>query len=99
MATRLDHVFARAIKRRGRGATAPGWAVGAGEEYAALCRPRLPHVAPVRGPLVLISQISRSGGSLLSQLLAGPPGCHPPPPEPRIGRPDSRHWPKLDLDR
>jgi Sulfotransferase family len=85
------------MKRRGRGE--PAWAVGADAEYSALCRARLAHVVPVGEPLVLISQIYRSGGSLLSQLLDGHPECHAHPHELRIGRPNSRHWPQLDLDR
>jgi hypothetical protein len=48
---------------------------------------------------VLVSQIYRSGGTLLSQLLDGHPECHAHPHELRIGRPDSRHWPRLDLGR
>jgi hypothetical protein len=67
-------------------------------EYRALCRARLDHVVPVREPLVLISQIYRSGGTLLSQLLDGHPECHAHPHELRIGRPTNRHWPRLDLD-
>jgi hypothetical protein len=72
---------------------------GEAEEYPALCRARLAHVVPVREPLVLISQIHRSGGTLLSQLLDGHRECHAHPHELRIGHtPNSRHWPEIDLD-
>ena len=54
-------------------AGAPWEAMGEIEEYHELCRARLDHVVPVREPLVLISQIQRSGGTLLSQLFDGHP--------------------------
>jgi hypothetical protein len=66
-------------------------------EYQALCRRRVEHVVDVREPLVLISQIYRSGGTLLSQLFDGHPECHAHPHELRIGRPTNRHWPQIDL--
>ena len=47
-------------------------------------------------PLVLISQIQRSGGTLLSQLLDGHSQLHVHPSELRIG-PTKRQWPQLDL--
>jgi hypothetical protein len=53
---------------------------------------------PVREPLVLVSQIQRSGGTLLSQLFDGHPECHAHPHELTIGYPRSQHWPRLDLD-
>ena len=37
------------------------------------------NVGPVTSPLALISQIQRSGGSLLSQLFDGHPEIHPHP--------------------
>jgi hypothetical protein len=67
--------------------------------YEALCRARLEYVVQVREPLILVSQIYRSGGTLLSQLLDGHPECHAHPHELRIGQPDSRTWPRLDLHR
>ena len=54
------------------------------------------HLVPVDQPLVLISQVSRSGGTLLSQLFAGHPECHVRPGELLIGRPKDC-WPELDL--
>jgi hypothetical protein len=53
------------------------------------------HAVPVNQPLVLISQIPRSGGTLLSQLFDGHPECYAHPSELRIGKP-KRVWPKLN---
>jgi hypothetical protein len=69
------------------------------EEYDALCRARLEHLVPVSQPLVLVSQVPRSGGTLLSQLFDGHPEVHAHPHELRIGRPTSRHWVTVDLAR
>ena len=69
------------------------------EEYAALVRQRLEHLVPVTDPLVLCSQIQRSGGTLLSQLFDGHPECHAHPHEIKIGWPREANWPPLDLDR
>jgi hypothetical protein len=67
------------------------------DEYGELCRARLGHLVEVREPLVLVSQIHRSGGTLLSQLFDGHPECHAHPHELAIGYPRSRNWPQLDL--
>ena len=55
------------------------------EEYAELVPQRLEHLVPVTDPLVLVSQIQRSGGTLLSQLFDGHPECHAHPHELKIG--------------
>ena len=60
---------------------------------------RLNHFVPVREPLVLVSQIPRSGGTLLSQLFDGHAECHAHPHEVWIGHPSSAHWPPLDLEK
>jgi Sulfotransferase family len=92
-------VAIRVWKRRSEETTPPAWTLGE-EEYDVLCTARLAHVVPVREPLVLVSQLYRSGGTLLSQLLDGHPECHAHPHELRIGKvPNSRHWPRIDLDR
>jgi Sulfotransferase family len=44
---------------------------------------------------VLISQVQRSGGTLLSQLFDGHPECHSHPGELHIG-PGKAHWPALN---
>jgi len=82
---------------RGAEESAPAWETA--DEYEALCRARLEHVVPVREPLVLVSQIQRSGGTLLSQLFDGHPECHAHPKELKWGYPRKRHWPPLDLGR
>ena len=67
------------------------------DEYRELCRVRLEHVVEVREPLVLVSQVQRSGGTLLSQLFDGHPECHAHPSEIYIGHPRKWDWPPLDL--
>ena len=57
----------------------------------------LEHIRPVTCPLVLISQVQRSGGTLLSQLLDGHPELHAHPHELKIGYPTKYTWPKIDL--
>jgi hypothetical protein len=47
---------------------------------------------PLRAPLILISQVQRSGGSLLSQLLDGHPQLAAYPHELKIGFPTGEHW-------
>jgi hypothetical protein len=69
------------------------------EEYRALVQARLRHLVQVREPLVLVSQVQRSGGTLLSHLLDGHPECHADPFEIKIGYPKKYDWPPLELDR
>jgi sulfotransferase family protein len=66
------------------------------EEYRQVGRVRTDHVVPVREPMVLVSQIQRSGGTLLSRLFDGHPECHAHPYELKIGH--KARWPKLDLE-
>jgi hypothetical protein len=56
------------------------------------------NIHPVMSPLVLISQIQRSGGSLLSQLFDGHPEVHPHPHELMIGYKKKYVWPRIDLN-
>ena len=56
------------------------------------------NVSPVTSPLVLISQIQRSGGSLLSQLFDGHPEVHPHPHELMLGYKKKYVWPRIDLN-
>jgi hypothetical protein len=51
----------------------------------------------VTSPLALISQVQRSGGTLLSQLFDGHSELHAHPHELKIGYPTKYTWPKLDL--
>jgi hypothetical protein len=55
------------------------------------------HTRPVTSPLALISQVQRSGGTLLSQLFDGHPELHAHPHELKIGYPTKYTWPKLNL--
>lgn len=58
---------------------------------------RLGYITPVTQPAMLISEVQRCGGTLLSQLLDGHPDLHVHPQELQIGRPTKYHWPLLDL--
>jgi hypothetical protein len=60
---------------------------------------RLEHLVPVDAPLVLSSQIQRSGGTLLSQLFDGHPECHAHPHEVKIGYPREHFWPPIELEQ
>jgi hypothetical protein len=89
-------------RKQGTGAgkpTAPWEQLDPVAEYRELCRVRLEHRIEVRQPLVLVSQIQRSGGTLLSQLFDGHPECHVDPYEIKIGHPKKHNWPVLDLAR
>jgi sulfotransferase family protein len=78
----------------------PGWErLDELEEYQHACRVRLEHVVPVREPLVLVSQVQRSGGTLLSRLFDAHPECHAHPYELHLGQTNRGWWPKLPLDR
>jgi hypothetical protein len=61
-------------------------------------RARRETLVPVREPMVLISQIQRSGGHLISALLDGHPQLHVHPAEIQVGHPTKADWPILDLD-
>ena len=56
------------------------------------------NVRPITLPLALISQIQRSGGSLLSQLFDGHPEVHPHPHELMLGYKKKYVWPRIDLN-
>ena len=62
-----------------------------------LLRSRREAIVPVDEPLVLISQVQRSGGTLLNSLLDGHPELHVHPYELHIGHPTKADWPVLDL--
>lgn len=56
---------------------------------------RLRWTVPVTQPMLLCSQIQRSGGTLLTRLFDGHPACFTHPSELRWGRPHP--WPRIDL--
>jgi hypothetical protein len=58
----------------------------------------LENACPVTAPLILIAQIQRSGGSMLSQLFDGHPEVHAHPHELKIGYPKKYIWPNIDLN-
>ena len=63
-----------------------------------LCSAYLKNVYPITAPVALISQIQRSGGSLLAQLFDSHPEVHAHPYELTIGKPKKYIWPKIDLN-
>lgn len=69
-----------------------------GRQLADVYAMRRRHVTPIDQPLVLVSQVQRSGGTLMSQLFAGHPELHVHPGELHIGYPKKDFWPTLDLD-
>lgn len=66
-------------------------------EMSRIYSARRDHVVTVNQPIVLIAQIQRSGGTLLSQLFDGHHLCHTHPHEFYIGKPRKWNWPQLDL--
>jgi hypothetical protein len=68
------------------------------ESLKALIQTCLEHIQPVTAPLAMISQIQRSGGSLLSQLFDGHPEVHAHPHELKVGYPKKYNWPEIDLN-
>lgn len=58
----------------------------------------LENLKPITSPLALISQIQRSGGSMLSQLFDGHPELHVHPHELKVGYPKKFNWPPIDLN-
>jgi hypothetical protein len=58
----------------------------------------LENIQPVTAPLALISQIQRSGGSLLSQLFDGHSQIYAHPYELKFGYPKKYYWPRMDLN-
>lgn len=54
-------------------------------------------LVPVEQPMVLVSQLQRSGGTFLNRLLDGHPELHVHPYELHIGHPTKYDWPALDL--
>lgn len=63
-----------------------------------LFRSRREAIVAVTEPFVLISQVQRSGGTLLNSLLDGHPELHVHPYELHIGHPTKADWPALDLE-
>jgi hypothetical protein len=64
------------------------------EDILQIC---LQHISPVTAPLALVSQISYSGGSLLSRLFDGHSKLHAYPRAFAVGSPNKGSWPKFDI--
>lgn len=62
-----------------------------------LYRISMENMTPITAPIALISQIQRSGGTLLSQLFDGHPEIYAHPDELKIGHPKKYIWPQIDL--
>jgi hypothetical protein len=93
------------VAGRGHGAAAqspvsidPALSLASWGDAERLLRSRREATVPVNQPLVLISQVQRSGGTLLNSLLDGHPELHVHPYELHIGHPTKADWPALDLD-
>lgn len=71
---------------------------GSKSQLKNMCEVCSNYIFPVTSPLALISQVQRSGGSLLSQLFDGHPELHAHPHELKIGYPKKYMWPKIDLN-
>jgi hypothetical protein len=64
------------------------------EDILQIC---LQHISPVTTPLALVSQISYSGGSLLSRLLDGHSNLHAYPRAFAVSSPNKGPWQKIDI--
>ncbi len=71
---------------------------GSKSQLQNICEICSEYISPVTLPIALISQVQRSGGSLLSQLFDGHPELHAHPHELKIGYPKKYMWPKIDLN-
>lgn len=66
-------------------------------EFERVYQMRKDHLVPVNQTLILVSQVQRSGGSLMSQLFDGHPEIHAHPNELYIGYPQKQHYPNLKM--
>lgn len=62
----------------------------------AIARQRLNWTVPVTQPMLLCSQIQRSGGTLFARLFDGHPACFVHPFELKWGKPKKWHWPRVN---
>jgi hypothetical protein len=88
------------LRRLEGGRAAPPWdETRAHQHLHQIVGHRAARLVEVRQPLVLVSQIQRSGGTLLSQLFDHHPQLHAHPHELHTGHPNKEAWPALDLAR
>lgn len=88
----LEKLRARIYARRIFDATLAGRREALDDVEAFLRR----NFEPLKAPMVLISQVQRSGGTLLSQLFDGHAQIAAVPDELRVGHPTEEDWPSLD---
>jgi hypothetical protein len=67
-------------------------------EMAQIYEQRRQLIREVDQPLALVTQVQRSGGTLISQLFDSHPQCLAHPHELKIGYPQKENWPQLSLD-
>jgi hypothetical protein len=91
-----DWIASRRPRPRKRGLKR--WATTRTEDFRDLYGVTLQNAVPIRLPMVLISQIQRSGGTLLAQLFDGHSQCYAYAYELYIGFPNKTVWPVLDLN-
>jgi hypothetical protein len=75
----------------------PSLSLASWDDAERLFRSRRESLVWIDQPLVLISQIQRSGGTLMNTLLDGHPQLHSHPYELHIGHPTKYDWPPLDV--
>ena len=68
------------------------------EEYRALTLGRIASLVEVREPFVLVSQVQRSGGTLVTRLFDGHPEVHVRHGDMEIGYPRKSNWPRIPLE-
>ncbi len=66
--------------------------------YETIVQNKLSHLVPVDQPMILISQVQRSGGTLMNRLFDSHPKCFSYPRELHWGRPKKWNWPDIPQD-
>jgi hypothetical protein len=93
----LGHRLKRKLKDRSRYAPYYAAVSGRAANLDSIAK-RLKHShQPVNCPLILVSQVERSGGSLLAQLFDGHPELLAHPHELKFGYPNKHAWPATDV--
>ncbi len=76
-----------------------GWARQTdSDEYRALGLGRIASLVEVHEPFVLVSQVQRSGGTLVTCLFDGHPECHVHHGDMEIGYPRKSNWPRIPIE-
>jgi hypothetical protein len=82
----------------GRVRVEPALSLASWADAERLFRSRREDIVRVSEPMTLVSQVQRSGGTLLNSLFDGHPQLYVHPYELQIGHPTKADWPALDLD-